>query len=80
MDNDCYKSSLDKVLTDVCVEDMKEHGRLIVLKEKLISFLPKNEKKVLNRLAKFQLKDFTRGNTETEENLADGNDVDFNPE
>ena len=80
MDNDCYKSSLDKVLTDVCVEDMKEHGRLIVLKEKLISFLPKNEKKVLNRLAKFQLKDFTKDNIETEENLADGNDVDFNPE
>ena len=80
MDNDCYESSLDKVLTDVCVEDMKEHGRLIVLKEKLISFLPKNEKKVLNRLAKFQLKDFTKGNTETEENLSDGNEVDFNPE
>ena len=51
MDPESYKTSLDKVLCDLSVEDMKEHGRLLLLKEKLMSYLPRKEKKNLNRLA-----------------------------
>jgi len=53
MDPESYKSSLDKVLCDLSVEDMREHGRLLLLKEKLMSFIPKADKKDLNRLAQF---------------------------
>jgi hypothetical protein len=51
MNGECYKNSLDKVLCDLSVEDMKEHGRLLLLKEKLMSYIPHEEKKNLNRLA-----------------------------
>ena len=51
MDPESYKTSLDKVLCDLSVEDMKEHGRLLLLKEKLMSYMPRKEKKNLNRLA-----------------------------
>lgn len=53
MDAECYKNSLDKVLCDLSVEDMREHGRLLLLKEKLMSYIPQEEKKNLNRLAQF---------------------------
>jgi len=51
MDAECYKNSLDRVLCDLSVEDMREHGRLLLLKEKLMSYIPQEEKKNLNRLA-----------------------------
>jgi hypothetical protein len=53
MEPECYKNSLDKVLCDLSVEDMREHGRLLLLKEKLMRFIPKDDKKNLTRLAQF---------------------------
>jgi hypothetical protein len=59
---------------------MKEHGRLLLLKEKLMSYVPQSEKYNLKRLAQFQLKDFTRGNTEIESGLGSGEEISISSE
>lgn len=59
---------------------MKEHGRLIVLKQVLNGFLAKSEMKNLNRLAWFSMKDFTKGDIEQEEAINDGNGFKVSPE
>jgi hypothetical protein len=38
---------------DLSIEDMREHGRLLLLKDKLMKYLPEDEKRNINRLAMF---------------------------
>jgi hypothetical protein len=60
---------------DLSVEDMHEHGRLLLLKQKLVSLCDPNDKLEMKTLSMFQLKDFTRADNVKEEalskNLAD---------
>jgi hypothetical protein len=51
MKGEFYKNSLDKVICDLSVEDMKVRSRLIHLNEKLISYIKQEEKEILNHLA-----------------------------
>lgn len=53
-----YKQALLNKLTTFCIEDMKEHGRLIALKERLVSLLGPEDKMDTKTLSLFQLNDF----------------------
>ena len=49
---------------DLSVEDMKEHGRLLLLKQKLVSLVDAEQKLDVKTLGMFQLKDFCHGEIE----------------
>ena len=53
LDYGLYETSLDKALKEFSVEDLNEHGRLLLLKQKLMSYIPDAGKKNLKRLAMF---------------------------
>lgn len=48
---------------------MKEHGRLLVLKERLVKIIGNNDKLDIKTLALFQLKDFCRNYSDIEERM-----------
>ena len=52
-----YKVSLEIILLDLSLEDMREHGRLLALKEKLVSIVDEQDPLSINTLSLFQLKD-----------------------
>ena len=53
MDKATYKIALILTLTDLSTEDMREHGRLLVLKEKLISMVDPETKIDIKTLGLF---------------------------
>jgi hypothetical protein len=48
---------------------MKEHGRLLVLKERLVKIIGTNDKLDIKTLALFQLKSFCRTNSDLENRM-----------
>lgn len=52
-----YKVSLETILLDLSLEDMREHGRLLALKEKLVGLVDEQDPLSVNTLSLFQLKD-----------------------
>ena len=65
MEKGIYKVALVLTLTDLSTEDMREHGRLLVLKEKLISMVDPNSELDIKTLGLFQLKDFCQTDMDT---------------
>ena len=61
VDKKIYKRALTDTLTNLSIEDMKEHGRLLTLKEKLVNLVDPQDKLDIKALSLFQLKDFSRG-------------------
>jgi hypothetical protein len=54
---------------DLSVEDLQEHGRLLVLKEKLVSMVDPNDKLDIKTLGLFQLKAFCHSDSEKQSKL-----------
>jgi hypothetical protein len=48
-----YKKALLETLVDVAYEDMKKHGRLLVLKEPLVKLMGPNDKLDIKTLSLF---------------------------
>ena len=61
-----FKLALEQNLLDLSVEDLMEHGRLLLLKEKLVSMIDPVDKLDIKTLGLFQLKDFSRGDAQRE--------------
>ena len=49
---------------DLSVEDLQEHGRLLLLKEKLVAMVDPNDKLDIKTMGLFQLKDFCHGDSD----------------
>jgi hypothetical protein len=60
---------------DLSVEDLQEHGRLLLLKQKLVSMVDVNDKLDIKTLGMFQLKDFCRSDEVKEQALCSNLDV-----
>lgn len=58
MDKYCYKEALIMTLMDLSLEDMREHGRLLLLKDKLVNMVDRDNKLSVQELGLFQLKDY----------------------
>ena len=50
---------MERVLIKAALEDLNEHGRLLVLKDHLLSLVDREERLGIKTLSVFQLKDFT---------------------
>jgi anti-sigma regulatory factor (Ser/Thr protein kinase) len=48
-----FKKALDQNLTDLSIEDLQEHGRLLLLKERLVSLVDASNKLDIKTLAMF---------------------------
>jgi hypothetical protein len=53
LDTSLFKRSLEETLNELAYEDMKEHGRLLVLKEKLVKLIGIHDKPDIKTLALF---------------------------
>ena len=58
LQNDCYHQALTDTLTELAYEDKEEHGRLIVMKEALVSLM-EEENLEAKYTAMFYAKDFS---------------------
>ena len=69
LETSLYKRSLEETLNELAYEDMKEHGRLLVLKELLVKLIGFHDKPDIKTLALFQLKDICRCDAEMDESM-----------
>lgn len=69
LETSLYKRSLEDILHELAYEDMKEHGRLLVLKEKLVQLVGLHDKPDIKTLALFQLKDICRSDVGMDESV-----------
>lgn len=56
---------------NVTLEDMREHGGLLMLKQKLVSLIDSSDRLDIKTLALFQLKDFIRDDEKMERQIKD---------
>lgn len=64
-----YRTALNEALIHLSIEDMREHGRLLLLKEKLVGLAGSKEKVDTQLLSLFQLKDFCRNDPAIQKEL-----------
>lgn len=69
-----YKKALERTLALSAIEDMTEHGRLLTLKEQLISLVDASEDISVKTLGMFQIKDFCAIDLELERALTGGSE------
>lgn len=58
MDKACYRKALEKTLKKAALEDLNEHGRLLALKDHLLSLVDRSQRVSITTLGLFQLKDY----------------------
>ena len=53
-----YRKAMELSLLNSALEDLNEHGRLLVLKDHLLSLVDRSERLSIKTLGLFQMKDF----------------------